>query len=143
MIHHMLKNIRNNWTTGKTRTPEFTNPVSGRVVLAKCSGLKKQCYEEVNNSDYQTLFPNNFEKHKMSLVLNVSNENNIAALKKRKFYDTATFIERIMQMWHILNVKSPNEGKNLNDPNSYPIENPNDERLIFLQKMSTSLKLMD
>ena len=46
-------------------------------------------------------------------------------------------------MWHILNVKSPNEGRNLNDPNRYPIENPNGERLIFLQRMSTLLKLLD
>lgn len=146
---HMLKNIRNNWTTEKTQMLEFTDPVSGKIVLAKWNDLKNIYKDEVNNPvkttklDYQTLFPNNFEKQKMSLVLNIFNEKTIAALKKKKYYDTATFIERITQMWHILNVKSPNEGRNLNDPNRYPIENPNDERLIFLQRMSTLLKLMD
>ena len=46
-------------------------------------------------------------------------------------------------MWQIINVKSPYAGANLNDPNRYPIDNLCDERLNFLQKMATSLKLMD
>ena len=46
-------------------------------------------------------------------------------------------------MWHILTVKSPNEGVHLNDPDRHPISSPDDERLLFLENMATSLKLMD
>ena len=43
----MLKNIRNNWTTEKTQTLEFTDHDSGKIVFAKWSELK-QIYEEVS-----------------------------------------------------------------------------------------------
>ena len=46
-------------------------------------------------------------------------------------------------MWHILNAKSPNEGVHLYDPDRHPISSPGDERLLFLENMATSLKLMD
>ena len=46
-------------------------------------------------------------------------------------------------MWHILTVKSPNEEVHLNDPDRHPISSPDDERLLFLENMATSLKLMD
>ena len=130
---HMLKNIRNNWTTEKTQTLEFTDPDSGKIVFAKWSDLKQIYNEEVSKPikrtklDYQPLYPNNFEKQKVSLVLNVFNEKTAAALKQSKFNDTALFIEKIMRMWHILNVKSPCEGRNLEDPGRYPINSPDDE----------------
>ena len=40
-------------------------------------------------------------------------------------------------------MKGPYEGKHLNNPDSYPINDINDERLSFLMLMSTSFKLMD
>ena len=46
-------------------------------------------------------------------------------------------------MWNILNVKGPSEGRNLNNPDKYPVSEPNDERLDFLVRMGTSLKLRD
>ena len=48
-----------------------------------------------------------------------------------------------MRMWHILNVKSPCEGRNLEDPDRYPINSPDDERLNYLDRNAASLKLMD
>ena len=32
---HLMKNVRNNWVTEKTKTLEFNDPGNGRVVLAK------------------------------------------------------------------------------------------------------------
>ena len=52
------------------------------------------------------------------------------------------FVE-VLKMWSILNVKEPSEGRNLNNPDKYPVSEPNDERLDFLVRMGTSLKLMD
>ena len=46
-------------------------------------------------------------------------------------------------MWNILNVKGPSEGIHLNNLDKFPIGNTEDERLNYLLRMSTSLKLMD
>ena len=87
---HMLKNIRNNWTTEKTQTLEFKDPNSGEVVHAKWAHLKQIYNEEVNhlvkrtNLDYHSIYPNNFEKQKVSLVLNVFNEKTVTVLKQKK-----------------------------------------------------------
>ena len=84
----MLKNIRNNWTTKKTQTLELKDPDFGKIVFAKWSDLKQIYNEEVSKPikrtklDYQPLYPNNFEKQKVSLVLNVFDEKTVAALKR-------------------------------------------------------------
>ena len=91
---HMLKNIRNNWTTEKTQMLEFKDPDSEMVIQAKWSDVKSIYKDEVENSikttklDYATLHPNNYEKQKVNLVLNVFNEKTIAALKSKHFYET-------------------------------------------------------
>ena len=95
------------------------------------------------NLDYKTLYPNNFEKRKVSLVLNVFNEKTIAALMQKSLNDTALFVKNIMRTWNIPNVKSPDVGRRLNDPDRYPIETPDDQRICYLEKMATSLKLID
>ena len=146
---HMLKNVRNNWVTEKTQTLDFKDPDSGRIVQAKWSDLKKIYNDESQNIikstkiDYRTLFPNNFEKQKVSLVLNIFNEKTVVALNLKGCNGTALFVQQITRMWHILNIKSPTEGRNLNDPDRHPIHSSDDDRLIFLEKMATSLKLMD
>ena len=48
-----------------------------------------------------------------------------------------------MRMWHILNVKSPCEGRIQEDPDRYAINSPDDERLNYLERIAASLKLMD
>ena len=90
-----------------------------------------------------TLYPNNFEKQKVSLACNVFNEKTVVALKLRKMDDTATFVEHVTKMWNIINVRSTSSGFHLNDNDRYPITNPNDSRLDFLLNMATAFKLMD
>ena len=64
-------------------------------------------------------------------------------LKQRKCEGTSILIERVTQMWNILNARSPEAGKQLNDKGRMPFEDENDERLTFLTEMATVLKLMD
>ena len=61
----------------------------------------------------------------------------------KKCDGTAIFIQKVPKFWNILNVSGPYEGKQLNNPDSYPINDINDERLDVLMLMSTSFKLMD
>ena len=100
---HMLKNIRNNWTTEKTQTLEFKDPDSEKVVRAKWSDLKIIYKEESESSvkctklDYATMYPNNYEKQKVSLALNIFNEKTVAALKLKHLDETALFVEKVLK----------------------------------------------
>ena len=49
----------------------------------------------------------------------------------------------MLNLWKIINVKGPDEGRRLNDPLRNPFDDPNDERLQYVENMSTSLKLVD
>ena len=42
--------------------------------------------------------------------------------------DTHLFVEKVMKMWHIMNIKVSNAGSNLNDRNRDVIRDPNDNR---------------
>ena len=93
--------------------------------------------------DYQTLFPNSFEKQRVSLAVNVFNQKTVVALRKRGKHETATFVAHVTKTWEILNIKSPREAHKLNDPNRRKFEDLNDDRFEYLQQMATSFKLMD
>ena len=77
---HLFKNIRNNWVTEKTRCLKFVCPETGRNVVAKWSDLVTIYKEEQSSSikqtniTYASLYPTNFEKQKVSHVLNIFNE---------------------------------------------------------------------
>ena len=95
---HKLKSIRNNWVTEKTQHLEFKDPDSGNIVVAKWSDLKSIYKEQADHLvkttklDYATLYPNNYEKQNVSLVLNVFHEKTEVALKMRECDGTAIFI---------------------------------------------------
>ena len=146
---HLMKNIQNNWITEKTKTLKFLDPYTNEKVIAKWADIVYIHKVEENNFvrqiniDYSTLYPNNFEKQKVQLVVNVFNEKTVACLKIQGKNDTARFVEFVTRMWNILNIKSPSAGRHLNDKDREKICEPDDHRLEFLLKMGHSFKLMD
>ena len=146
---HALKNIRNNWISEKTQTLKFVVPDTNVTITAKWNHLKiiykmeQATMIKDTKLDHCSLFPNSFERKKVSLVLNVFNEKTIAALKQNNFDETAIFVEHVNKMWNILNVRSRYTGERLKDTNREPINSIDDPKLDFLLKMATSLKLMD
>ena len=146
---HLMKNIRNNWITEKTKTLEFFHPYTNKKIIAKWSDIveiyKKQEKNIVKTHtlDYATLYPNNFEKQKVQLVANVFNEKTVACLKTNGRTDTALFVELVTRMWKMLNIKSPDAAENLNDPDREKFSSEDDSRLDFLLRMAKSFKLMD
>ena len=46
-------------------------------------------------------------------------------------------------MWNILNVKSPDVGVRLNDPDRYTMSDANDSRLQYLLLIADSFAVMD
>ena len=93
--------------------------------------------------DHQSLWPNNFEKQKVKLVLNVFDDKVATRLIQLNHNQTAIFLQRVIRMWKILNVKSHDKGRNLQDIDQRPIFNKEDARLEYPSKIATTFKLMD
>ena len=109
---HLFKNIRNNWVTEKTQTLDFFCLSTNQKLSASWKDLSTIYKSESGGScltntklDHQTLYPNNFEKQKVHLVVNVFNEKTCVALDQRKMYGTYKFVDNITKMWNILNSK--------------------------------------
>lgn len=84
------------------KTLDFIEPFSKRLVTAKWSDLVALFTTEMASPikltklSYAALYPTNFEKQKVSLVVNVFNEKTIAALDGK---DTKVFVENVTKMW--------------------------------------------
>ena len=79
---------------------------------------------------YSALYPTNFEKQKISLVLKIINEKTVAALKDKQ--ETKVFVENVTKMWNILNVKASHVGDILKDDDRMP----QDQQLDFLLEIA-------
>ena len=94
--------------------------------------------------DYTTLHPNNFEKQKVHLVVNVFNDKTCAVLDRKPGMEgTAKFVKYVTRMWNILNIKSCDIAVRLDDPDRQTFTDPNVSRLDFLLQMATMFKQMD
>ena len=128
---------------------EYTDPETKTTGIACWSDLvhvyKRDSEGIVKQSklDFTTLYPNNFDEQKVSLALNIFNEKTVAALRLEGREETARFIELVTRMWNMLNIKSVNAGKRLNDPDRYAFTSSDDERFLFLGRMATTFKEMD
>ena len=56
---------------------------------------------------------------------------------------TYTFVKVVTRMWNILNIRSPDTAKRMNDPDREKFTDPKDPRLDFLLQMATMFKEMD
>ena len=147
---HLFKNIRNNWCTEKTQTLEFRDPGIDKKCFAKWKDLTTVYKEETESGilretklDYTTLHPNNFEKQKVHLVVNIFNERTVAKLEGRKGMEgTYTFVKLVTRVWNILNIRSPEAAKRTNDPDPEKFTDPEDPRLDVLLQMATMFKEM-
>ena len=69
-----MKDLRNYWITKKNGTLEFVDLDSGKKLLAKWNDIVLVYKQEEKNFvkktpfNYQTLYPNNFEKQKVQLI---------------------------------------------------------------------------
>ena len=128
------------------KTLDFTDPYSGQKVSAKWSHLINELKNSVKLTklSYSSLYPTNFEKQKVSLAMNIFNEEKtVAALDIRKYDETKMFVEAVTRLWHILNVKTPHDGVRLNDEDRTRVKDINDERLTFLVEMAKKFAEMN
>lgn len=153
---HLFKCIRNNWVNQKNPERCFYYPTFDsefndlkdyhtasldsleRLYASESEDLLKLSF----NLSYKALYPSNFEKQNVKLVLQIFNEHVYEGLlvhgSKHEIphiKDTSSFIKVITTWWKIVNVKSPNAGVRLNNKFQFPLTNsPEDPKNEFLNK---------
>ena len=131
---HLIKNLRNNWVTEKTRTLQF--PFRNEQLTARWSDLEDLFEHErtamqnlsLSKLTKSSIAPSNIEKQKVSLVLNVFSEKTSAALKtsavtSESAKETARCIDKIVKLWKVFNTKSVFQALKFNDPDRAALDN--------------------
>lgn len=153
---HVFKNIRNNWLNLKNQSKifnipfwegldkplEITDSINERHdnnIEATFSDLRT-LYDKENGMlvrsaphlKHASLYPDNFERQKVNLVVDVFNEITVAALSKSGYKGTAYFVKVILMWWWIVNIKRPITYILQNNPVKQPFKEVNDIRFNFL-----------
>lgn len=145
---HVFKNIRNNWITEKTMEMKFVDLESGESVIAKWRDMeaihKKEAlnYVKTTKLSYRALNPSTLDRQKVCLVLDVFHEKTCAALKLVGDDETFLYLNAMVNMWKVFNVKNATTYNRLNDPMRAPINKLDHPNLIFLSKLAESVKKM-
>jgi len=148
---HLLKCVRNNWLNqSDTRQtfmfPSFQNAddVVRRASFADLKALhgleNTRVVKLAPNLTHKALHPTNTERQKVSLALKVFNEKTVAALEffhalSDTVENTKTFINIILRWWKMVNIKHPNQGRNLRDTDCEPFHRLDDPRLQFMSQV--------
>ena len=114
---HLLKCIRNNWISEKCQRMSLD-----KQKIALFEDVKK-LYEAERDSVLKTtpltqaaVNPSRLQLQNVQHVLRVFNDKVVAALKVKRCYDTAAFIETILNWWNVVNVSGKGQDQRMNDP---------------------------
>ena len=142
---HLLKNIRNLWLTEKLRELMFYDNGVPKIakwsVLKKLFELERRSLVKLSDLNETSIAPKPIERQKVSTCLRIFSEKTCSALLTHpsldiaEVEDTAAFLKIVITWWKILNVKAYGADVRHNDPLRAVIENPDDNRLLFLLQL--------
>lgn len=149
---HNIKNAYNNFHTKR----EFVCPSpsdTSKLIKPNFDHLEDLFTNESSNPlrlahklTHSTVFPSSIQKTSVKLSLSVFHESTCKALLHyareegcSEWEDTAEFIQLFIQLWKVVNVKSPTLGFHKREPLSDPIRSVNDEQLSFLMNFEQYL----
>ena len=115
---HLMKNIRNNSINEPMKELKFFVDEEEKVAkwtdIGNLYKLESQHLVKMSKLSKVAVYPSPIERQKVSLCLNVFCDETVCALKchsrMQNAKDTVVFIEKVLQFWHIVNVKFPYEG---------------------------------
>ena len=114
---HLLKCIRNNWITEKCQRITLDHENIGN--FSDIIDLYKSENGSILKSTpltYSAVYPSKLQLQNVQHVLKVFNDKVIAALRLRKSFDTANFIQQILNWWNTVNVSSNSQNVRMKDP---------------------------
>ena len=146
---HLLKCIRNNWLGQSDADNTFVFPdiEDGSICKASLSHLrqlyaseKDNCIKMAPGLSYKALNPSNLERQNVKLVLKLFNEKTITALgifgnvTGTDTSSTVKFLQLILRLWKVLNVKSTDKGRLKRDTDMNLIRDVGDQNVVFLDE---------
>ena len=160
---HILKCIRNNWLNQKSLGRCIVYPAVNfcNINTANPDGLAHASFEALKHLhrleshknltfsyklSVKALNPSNLERQNVRLVLQIFNEYVSQALLElgdkfniSHYHDTSIFIKLIYTWWEVVNVKTPQKGRRLNNKYQQPLVSIDNEAKKFLQEFSNWL----
>lgn len=148
---HNMKNLYNNFE----RKREFVCPAIGGVKELKPNFnhlvelYNMECSKPLRMAHKlheKCINPSSIQKTSTKLASSVFHESTSRALRhyspmtNELWNDTAEFIELMIKLWSIVNVRSPTLGKNKRNPIQNPIMSLSDQQIACLNQISHFLK---
>ena len=143
---HLLKNVRNNWISEKTKRIELE--LSDHRIVGRWSDVtelyNKESIQVIRRTKlkHQSCFPSQLELQKVSLVLDVFDERTVAALIADGKNETAEFINFFLRLWKFLNLKNPHLHYIKNDNDRLPFASVSDPRFDVMEKAADTIQKM-
>ena len=153
---HNMKNIYNNWLSRRRFTfPTISFNVHERMepiphIQADFSHIEQLFAKEeskplkiAHKITKTSLAPSNIQKTCTKHALSVFNESTVAALRfyaRPHWNETADFIDFVVKLWKILNVRTTHKGVHHRDDYEYPVRHGDDWKL---QVLSDAAKFFD
>ena len=128
---------------------KFTDPITNTEVIPKWSDLIAIYKIEngflciLRKLNHATLYTTNFEKQKVTLILNIFHEKTAAFLDLKSYNDVLIFVKAVTTLWNYINVKSKDAWLKLNDEDRKSFESTDDQRLESILQLAENFKDMD
>lgn len=147
---HVLKNFRNNWVNQKDSDLSFFYPNFQNFSIIQQAQFKElrdlyhaekhKMIKQAPKLNMKTIYPTNFDRQRVGLVLNIIHESTIATLYTLENVDTAQFLEVISIWFTIINNRSIVDG--IKDRNKYAeaITSSNCYQVDFLKRFVSWLE---
>lgn len=139
---HLFKSIRNNWMTEKTSVISITfrgrNLTGNWREVIELYDCEKTNVVKMTKLSFKAVHPSSVERQKASLMTDVLNEKTVAALRTKNL-KTFEFLEVLVTLWNMLNVKSSNAHVRLNDNNRMPFTSADDDRLAYITDFAAAI----
>ena len=113
---HLIKCIRNNWITEKTKTLKLNNLKAEFEQVMDVYNAEKGSILKTTSLTQAAVHPSKLQLQSVQHVLKVFNEKVVAALRLKKYDATADFIQTIVDWWNTVNVDRKGQDTRFNDP---------------------------
>lgn len=157
-----MKCVRNNWFNQKDACQTLTFPdiVDPSVIHTASVRVLKELYDSEKQSlvklapplSHKALKPSNVDRQSVPLMLRIFNDKVVTALHYvatksdndlSVINGTRNFIEMVLTLWKMLNVKHPFKGRNLRDENCNPIRSAGDYQRVYFQRAVVCLDVWE
>ena len=114
---HLLKCIRNNWISEKSKTLTFDDKTYGKFSdVQELYESEKDSFLKTTTLNYSSVYPSRLQLQNVKHVMNVFSDKVVSSLRMQGKHETAEFMNQVLTWWKVMNVCGKNEDLRFNDP---------------------------